>query len=98
MIMVAKPSKPFTYTAKNTVRRQAVINEYDDEIDRLYVLVAESAQTNIQPPTQWDIVTTTEFVRAVVTKVLSRVVQDNDDLFQRGCDRYDFLEKNKTRY
>ncbi|KAI0070275.1 acetyl-CoA synthetase-like protein [Panus rudis PR-1116 ss-1] len=40
MILVVKPSKPFAYTVKNTARRQAIINEYESEIDALYARVA----------------------------------------------------------
>jgi len=36
MVLLAKPSKPFLYTAKNTTRRQAIIDEYEEEIDELY--------------------------------------------------------------
>ncbi|KZT66300.1 acetyl-CoA synthetase-like protein [Daedalea quercina L-15889] len=86
MILVAKPDKPFTYTAKNTARRQAVINDYEDEINALYDTVAESTQSSIPTPEVWDLVATTDFVREVVGKVLRSSVQDDDDLFQNGCD------------
>ncbi|KAJ7819956.1 hypothetical protein B0H14DRAFT_3089317 [Mycena olivaceomarginata] len=36
MILVSKPNKPFTYTAKMTARRQAIITDYEDEIAELY--------------------------------------------------------------
>lgn len=87
MIIVAKPSKPFTYTAKSTARRQAVIADYEDEINAVYDKVEESTQSNIPPPAQWDVVSTTDFVRAVVNKVLRQTVNDDDDLFEHGCDR-----------
>ncbi|PCH34918.1 NAD(P)-binding protein [Wolfiporia cocos MD-104 SS10] len=86
MIIVAKASKPFTYTAKNTARRHAVISDYAEEINTLYDVVDESTQSSIPSPTHWDIVTATEFVRAVVVKVLGHTVHDDDDLFHHGCD------------
>ncbi|KAL6306740.1 hypothetical protein BKA93DRAFT_894740 [Sparassis latifolia] len=86
MILVANPSKPFTYTAKNTARRQAIINLYEDEINEAYNLVEESAQDNIPVSSHWDVVAAREFVRAVVVKVLGRNIDDDDDLFQHGCD------------
>ncbi|KAH9840963.1 uncharacterized protein C8Q71DRAFT_854811 [Rhodofomes roseus] len=86
MILVSKPSKPFTYTAKGTARRQAIIIDYEPEIERLYQAIEESTQSSIAAPRQWDVVTTTDFVRAVVGKVLVHSVQDTDDLFQHGCD------------
>ncbi|KAK0480581.1 hypothetical protein IW261DRAFT_1473414 [Armillaria novae-zelandiae] len=86
MIVVAKPTKPFTYTAKNTARRQAILTDYSDEILAAYETVAESTQANIPPPSQWDDVSTEEFVRNVVLQVLARSISDDDDFFQHGCD------------
>lgn len=87
MILVASPSKPFGYTAKGTVRRGAVIKDYEDEINTLYDAVEDSAQSSIPPPAHWDNSTTVAFVRTVVEKVLTVAVKDDDDLFQSGCDR-----------
>ena len=87
MVLIAKPNKPFTYTAKNTARRQAVINDYEDEINTLYDTVAESTQSSIPTPDVWDLVATTDFVRDVVGKVMRRPVTDDGDLFENGCDR-----------
>ncbi|EPS94264.1 hypothetical protein FOMPIDRAFT_1055251 [Fomitopsis schrenkii] len=86
MIVVANPSKPFTYTAKGTVRRQAVLEEYAEEIGALYAKVEDSTQASIPPPLHWGLVTTLDFVRKVVSKVLVRGVDDDDDLFEHGCD------------
>ncbi|KAK0447907.1 uncharacterized protein EV420DRAFT_1713021 [Desarmillaria tabescens] len=86
MIIVAKPTKPFTYTAKNTARRQATLTDYSDEILAVYETVAESTQANIPPPPEWDDASTKEFVRTVVLQVLSHSISDNDDFFQHGCD------------
>ncbi|TFY68318.1 hypothetical protein EVJ58_g1099, partial [Rhodofomes roseus] len=83
---ISNPSKPFTYTAKSTARRQAVIDDYAEEIDAAYDRVEESTQSSIPPPSQWDRPTTLDFVRAVINKVLVHNVDDNDDIFQHGCD------------
>lgn len=88
MFIVAKPPKPFTYTAKNTARRQAVIADYNEEINALYNAVEESTQTSIPPPSDWSLGNITNFVRAVVSKVLLHTVQDDGDNFQHGCDRF----------
>ena len=87
MILVAAPSKPFTYTAKNTPRRAAVIREYEPEIGALYTAVDETTQASIPPPTSWDLAESLSFVRVVVEKVLRHHIGDSDDLFQQGCDR-----------
>ncbi|KAI0070731.1 acetyl-CoA synthetase-like protein, partial [Panus rudis PR-1116 ss-1] len=86
MIMVARPSKPFQYTAKNTARRQAIINDYEQEIEALYAAVAETIQADIAPPTSWTDSSTLGFVRQVVHRVLKHPLGDDDDLFQNGCD------------
>ncbi|KAH9934343.1 uncharacterized protein B0H18DRAFT_870080 [Fomitopsis serialis] len=86
MIIVAKPGKPFTYTAKSTARRRAIIDDYADDIDTLYDNLEKTTQSGIPPPSHWDVLTTLEFVRAVVNEVLVHNVEDNDDIFQYGCD------------
>ncbi|KAH9917018.1 uncharacterized protein B0H18DRAFT_1123857 [Fomitopsis serialis] len=87
MILVVRPSKPFVYTPKRTVRRGAVINLYEEEIDALYKTVeASGAQANIPSPSQWDVSASTEFVRRVVWAVMTHKVADDDDVFQHGCD------------
>ncbi|KZT07586.1 acetyl-CoA synthetase-like protein [Laetiporus sulphureus 93-53] len=86
MIMVSKPSKPFAYTAKDTVRRGVVLKEYDQEINDIYDLVEKSAQSNVPPPEKWDLDSAAQFVRAVVGKIMTHKVTDSDDLFQHGCD------------
>ena len=87
MILVARPSKPFQFTAKNTARRQAIIAEYDDDIETLYQSVQTSSQADIPVPPSWSAGNATEFVRAVVRSVMKHQITDGDDLFQHGCDR-----------
>ncbi|EED77747.1 predicted protein, partial [Postia placenta Mad-698-R] len=86
MILVTRPTKPFSYTAKHSIRRGAIIRDYEDEIAALYDTVDASAQSSIQPPTDWALPATIEYVRTVVGKVMVHPVTDNDDVFQHGCD------------
>ncbi|KAG7447913.1 acetyl-CoA synthetase-like protein [Guyanagaster necrorhizus] len=86
MILVAKPVKPFTYTAKHTARRQAILNDYIEEISDLYQSVEDSTQANISLPFEWNAKSTKSFIRTVVLQVLSHSILDDDDLFQHGCD------------
>ncbi|KAJ7894322.1 hypothetical protein B0H14DRAFT_802925 [Mycena olivaceomarginata] len=86
MIIVAKPSKPFTHTAKMTVRRGAVITEYEEEIGILYNMVDESTTLNIPPLVSWRADSVRNFVRAAILSVLNARVGDEDDIFQHGCD------------
>lgn len=84
--MVANPSKPFTYTAKNTARRTAIIDEYAEEIEALYAAADEASEDDLAPPSSWSYDASKEFARAVVTRVLEHSVSDTDDIFQHGCD------------
>ncbi|PBK69905.1 acetyl-CoA synthetase-like protein [Armillaria solidipes] len=86
MIIVTKPGRPLAYTAKNTVRRQAVLHDYRAEIATLYETVEDHARCGILPPLEWNDTSTLEFVRNVVLQTLPRPVLDNQDLFQQGCD------------
>lgn len=89
MILVTSPSKPFSYTAKNTPRRQAIISEYEEEINAIYTAVEESTQADeVAPPSTWDVLSTLEFIRTVVGRVVKASLEDADDMFQKGCDRY----------
>ncbi|KAH8100027.1 acetyl-CoA synthetase-like protein [Cristinia sonorae] len=87
MILVTTPRKPFHYTAKNTPRRQAIVKDYEREIEALYAAAEETTQANqISPPDRWDFTSTTSFVRLVVSRVVAFSFDDTDDLFQKGCD------------
>ncbi|KAF4618223.1 hypothetical protein D9613_011591 [Agrocybe pediades] len=86
MIILAKPSKPFRYTAKNTPRRHLIIQTYDEEIKAIYASASSSSASDIPPPSKWEGEPLLSFVRAVTNRVLSREVKDTDDIFQHGCD------------
>ncbi|OSX58884.1 hypothetical protein POSPLADRAFT_1059977 [Postia placenta MAD-698-R-SB12] len=86
MILIANPSKPFSYTPKGTVRRAPVIKDYEEEIDALYDAVDNSAQSATEPPVHWDDKSANSFTRAVVEKLITVPLKDEDDIFQHGCD------------
>ena len=92
MILVTSSNKPFSFTAKGTPRRQAIINEYEEEINQLYDSIEESAQIDISAPDRWTAQSTYTFVRSVVLHVIKgRDITDDDDLFEHGGDRYSFV-------
>ena len=98
MIIVSSPQNAFTYTAKNTPRRQAIINDYQQEIDELYAAVEETTQVELSPPTAWDLGSVTSYVRAVVNKVLKEAVGDTDDIFLKGCDRLVSMSRPRMQF
>lgn len=87
MILVSSPKKPFSLTAKLTARRQAIIAEYEPEIDALYDAVDETAQAVKYFPKEWTDQACLEFARDLVRSVLKVPVKDDDDIFQHSCDR-----------
>jgi RNAse (barnase) inhibitor barstar len=87
MIVVESPTKPFVYTAKMTARRQAILKDYDEEINALYDLVEQNSQVDIPLPVEWTPSQSFDYVRRVVHKVMTQKVADGVDIFQYGCDR-----------
>ncbi len=87
MIIVAAPSKPFVYTAKMTTRRQAIIRDYDPEINALYDTIEKTSQVDIPIPAEWTPSQSLDYMRHVVHKVMTQEVADGADIFQHGCDR-----------
>ena len=91
MIVITSPSKPLTYTAKGTIRRQASIKEYAAEIDAAYDAVRESSQEDVPAPVRWDAKETRSFVRKVVRGTMKGDLGglgEGTDLFEVGLDRY----------
>ncbi|KAI5119730.1 hypothetical protein M0805_008660 [Coniferiporia weirii] len=86
MIIVSSPSKPFSYTAKNTARRQFIIDDYEEEIEAAYKAVSESTRSDIPLPPNWELPHALDFVRSVTEKVMKRTVTVEVDIFQSGCD------------
>lgn len=87
MIILAKPNKPFTFTGKGSIRKSAVVADYDDEIVATYAAVEAATSANVDSPETWTKETTLDFVRTVVHKVMESKVEDSDDIFQHGGDR-----------
>ena len=88
MILVASPAKPFQFTIKRQPRRNFILQEYHDEIERLYKEIETSAQSELSPPSTWNEEGTLTFVRAVVQSTLLRDIADDADIFRSGGDRF----------
>ncbi|KAI0249337.1 acetyl-CoA synthetase-like protein [Lactifluus subvellereus] len=86
MIVVASPSKPFVYTAKMTARRQAILKDYDNEINALYDGAEQASQTDIPLPSEWTPSQSLDYMRHIVHKVMTQKIADGVDIFQHGCD------------
>ncbi|KAI0755845.1 acetyl-CoA synthetase-like protein [Fomes fomentarius] len=86
MILVTSPSKPFQYTMKGQPRRNIILQQYNDEVEKLYKEVENSAQSELQPPASWGQESALDFVRAVVSSTLRREIADDADIFRSGGD------------
>ncbi|KZV64362.1 acetyl-CoA synthetase-like protein [Peniophora sp. CONT] len=86
MILVASPEKPVELTAKGTPRRQVTLAAYSREIEELYETVKNASQTDMESPAEWTEQATLDFIRGAVGRVMRDAVEDDDDLFQFGCD------------
>ncbi|KAK0190081.1 NRPS-like enzyme [Armillaria mellea] len=88
MIIVAHPSKPFTFTAKGTPRRRAILTDYSKEIDAAYEAVDKSFVSSIPAPQKWITDDITEWIRRIVQSLLRTDAQisDTQDFFAVGVD------------
>ena len=91
MILVTNTAKPVQYTAKGSVRKAATVTAYTAEINALYDAVEETSQLDVKIPIVWDQPNTLEFVRTVITKVLKKSIDDEDDIYEQGCDRWAYV-------
>lgn len=92
MILIAKPEKPFLYTAKGSPRRQVIIDLYEQGINELY-----DANPKVKSPTpenlSVDLSTLDgciDFTRVTFRKALQASgleLGDDEDILQHGCDR-----------
>ncbi|OBZ65541.1 2-succinylbenzoate--CoA ligase, chloroplastic/peroxisomal [Grifola frondosa] len=86
MILVASPSKPFAYTAKGTPRRGIIVDAYKEEIEGLYDVFELWSQADIPIPHSWIGDEPLKFVRSVIEGAMKTDLQDDQDIFQHGCD------------
>ena len=83
MILVSSRSKPFSYAAKNTPRRGAIIKEYAEEIDEIYKAVEDSTENTVPIPTErtenggWSLDDSRDFARNVVHVIMKDVAKIN---------------------
>ena len=87
MIIVTYPSRPLQLTAKRTIRRQFMLNEYADEIAFAYKAVEDVSERDVEVPTSWSEEACTTYVRKIVKKILrGKEIGDKEDFFQIGVE------------
>ncbi|GJJ05921.1 putative NRPS-like protein biosynthetic cluster [Clathrus columnatus] len=95
MILIVSSSHPFTYTAKETLKKGVILTLYADKIDALYKDAEESVHAEIpiplgtHPDGGWTEEESREFVSKVIYTVLrldGKILDGTDDIFGFGCD------------
>jgi hypothetical protein len=89
MIVLATPSRPFQVTAKGTPRRQAILEDYAQDIDTAYVAFDRAAApTSAQVHREISVNDALEIVRGHVHTNVGPNIFDHDNIFDAGADRY----------
>ncbi|KAJ7189320.1 hypothetical protein GGX14DRAFT_485207 [Mycena pura] len=87
MIVLATPSRPFQVTAKGTPRRQAILEDYAEDIDAAYVAFNRvPAPAGPRVHGSISINDAVEIVRGQVHANIRPSISDNDNLFDAGAD------------
>ncbi|KAK0201251.1 NRPS-like enzyme [Desarmillaria ectypa] len=88
MIIVTHPSKPFTFTAKGTLRRPAILEAYSKEIEAVYEAVDKISVSSIRAPQKWSLDDITEWIRRILQSLLraDAKISDMQDIFVVGVD------------
>ncbi|KAK0218357.1 NRPS-like enzyme [Armillaria nabsnona] len=96
MILIAKPPKPFEFTAKGTLRRKAILKAYDQEIEDLYKAVDDVSHSDVVIPQLWSLRNVMTMIRDIVTAVLEREIGDSDDIFAAGVRAEQFTKGDEA--
>ncbi|KAG6899435.1 hypothetical protein C0993_010310 [Termitomyces sp. T159_Od127] len=89
MILITSKGKPLPRTGKGTVMRKMALKAYENEIEKLYATVEESAKgEDVVPPVTWG----DEHVRAWLLEQVAdihsgKAFVESRDLFEQGFDR-----------
>ncbi|KAJ7918834.1 hypothetical protein B0H13DRAFT_2187284 [Mycena leptocephala] len=87
MIVLATPSRPFQVTAKGTPRRQAILEDYAQDIDTAYVSFDRAAPpTSAQVDREISVNDALEIVRGHVHTNVGPNISDHDNIFEAGAD------------
>lgn len=88
MILVAHPDRPFDYTPKATLRRAAILTAYHKMIDNAYKAVDDISVEGNGIPIGRTHDKITRFIRNLFRKVVDNKIQDTENLYDFGGDRY----------
>jgi nucleoside-diphosphate-sugar epimerase len=94
-IGLASRAKPFKTTPKGSIQRQAVVNDYAEEIDAIYALSDEEYLGVI--PQKASLEDIMQYIQSIVSGLLSvDHVGETSDIFAMGLDSLQTLQLGKT--
>ncbi|KAJ7485841.1 hypothetical protein FB451DRAFT_1554646 [Mycena latifolia] len=88
MIVLGTPSRPFQITAKGTLRRQAILEDYAQQIDAAYAAFGNHAAPSADPQARGEVSMddALEIVRGQVRANVGPSISDHVNLFDAGAD------------
>ncbi|KAJ4469195.1 putative aminoadipate reductase [Lentinula aciculospora] len=91
MILVASPTKPLPRAGKGTIMRKAAYDQYENEIDQMYVVFScdnstLTSNSSVEPPSSWEISPLTQWLTAQVANLCEKFLDEKDDIFDHGFD------------
>ncbi|KAJ7039836.1 hypothetical protein C8F04DRAFT_280625 [Mycena alexandri] len=89
MIILSDPSKPFQVTPKGTLRRNAILEDYAQEIEQAYVAfgkISLSSSAGVARGTLLEMKDALHIVRQHVHTNIGSNISDNEDIFDAGGD------------
>jgi hypothetical protein len=84
MILIAPPDKPFSLTAKGSVRRTETLSNFTLEIEGAYKLFLASPRGDYDLHSHGGVKGIT---KAIIEEALGHDIVPDRDFFQQGCDR-----------
>lgn len=88
LIILSKPEKPFLLNDKGTVKGQATLSRYEEEIDAAYKAVEEGSGDPITAAVfdQKELASIQSYISSVLHETLGRTIEADEDFFAGGVD------------
>lgn len=89
MMILSDPSKPFQMTPKGTLRRNAILEDYAQEIEQAYIAFGKISLSSPAGVTRgiFEMKDALNILRQHVHTNIGSNISDNEDIFDAGGDR-----------
>lgn len=98
LIILSKPAKPFLLNDKGTVKGQATLSCYEEEIEAAYKAVEEGSTDPIVSKVfdPKDLASIQSYVSSVLHETLGRKIEGDEDFFAQGVDSLHAIQLRST--